>query len=220
LTVKSTKDEIQRIQVDLDEQIALLESEEKIKENFHKINKRYDNKNKFLDLAKFSNPDLKIAYTKVGCANFKNGTPVIISGARNQGSYWSERSEDLFEGPVFARLKIHNITRTSDWSLNIGLIRDDYTNDNTYYQGGVFFMCSGRITVQFQGNQGRNFMRRWNNGDEVLIRRDDKNTVFFGLNDENVMEQAFTNIAGKFRICVGFSSGMTGDHIEIVEVDY
>lgn len=219
LTLKSAKDELQSIQKDLDEQIEILESEEKIQLIFEKVMKKYSSKARYLSLEKYIDPELKINFKRGGGNNnFRNGTNVIIATNRG-GSYWCECSEDVFEGPLFARLRINNISRKSDWSLNIGLQRAESTNTNSYYQDGVFFMCSGKITVAFQGNQGRNCLRAWNNGDEVLIRRDENNVVYFGLNDETTLENVYNSVPGRMRLCVGFSSSMINDNIEIVEVE-
>ena len=223
LTLKSAKDEVEKIQKDLDEQIEFLESKEKIDEAFAKINKKLNNKLKSSNLEKYIDPALKINFKK-GCGNinFRNGTPIVIATTRTGSSYWCECSEEVFEGPMFARIRINNITKKSDWSLNIGLQRANSNNTSSYYQDGVFYMCSGKITTAFQGNQGRNLQRQWNNGDEVLIKRDENNTIWFGLNNEDSMEIAYqnnVNLNVPMRLCVGFSSSMNGDNIEIIEID-
>lgn len=220
LNLKSAKDDLEKIQADLDEQIEVLESEEKINEIFQKIMKKYESKLKYLDLNQYANEETKFNFRKGGgCNLFQNNSNIVISDRRNNVSYWCEKGLEAYEGPFFARLRINNITRKTDWSLNIGVIRANSTNTNSYYQDGAFFMCSGKITVQFQGNQGRNIFRQWNNGDEVLIKRDDKNDIYFGLNDDETMEKCFSNISGSYRLCVGFSNSMVGDNIEIIEVD-
>lgn len=219
LTMKSAKEEIEEIQKNLEEQIGILENEKKLSESYQKILEKFTNRLKSLKMEQYIDPTLKISFKK-GFGNnlFKNGTN-IIDATQRTGSYWCECSNEVLEGAFFAVLKIHNITRKSDWSLNIGIQRATSTNQGSYYQDGCFFMCSGKITTQFQGNTGRNFKRQWNNGDEVLIKRDENNNVFMALNNEDELEQAYTNITGPFRICVGFSSGMIGDKIEFLELD-
>lgn len=220
LTLKSAKDDLEKIQVELDEQINTLESKEKVDEQLEKIEKKLYAKFKYMPTSKLIDPELKITFGKgQGNTNLMNGTNFIIAQRRNTGSYWRERSDEIFDGAMFARIKVHNISRRSDWSLNIGLQRANSNNDNSYYMDGVFFMCSGKITNQFQGNVGRNMHSAWNNGDEILISRDENNNVLFGLNDESTLTQAYANITGPFRICIGFSSACNGDHIELLEVE-
>lgn len=221
LSMKSAKEEIEEIQKNLEEQIGILENEGKLAENFTKILDKYTNRLRSITMIQYVDPALKISFKK-GFGNnlFRNGTNIIEANANNRtGSYWCECSNEVLEGPFYAVLKIHNITRKSDWSLNIGIQRATSQNQGSYYQDGCFLMCSGKITTQFQGNTGRNFKRQWNNGDEILIKRDENNNLFFALNNEDELEQAYTNIAGPFRICCGFSSGMTGDRIEFMELD-
>ncbi len=221
ISLKSAKEEIDRIESSLTEQMELLENKEKLKEELSKINIKFNNKFKYLTFEKLIAPDLKINFGKYsGNINFRNGSNIIIATRRNTGSYWCECSDEIFEGPLFVRLRINRITRKNDWSLNIGLQRANSVNTTSYYTDGVFFMCSGRITTQFQGNQGRNMHRELNDGDEILIRRDETNAVYFGLNDESTFTQAYTNIAGAFRVCVGFSTACDGDNIEILETDH
>jgi len=220
LNLKTARDEVEKIQNDLDEQIELLESEEKIEAIFNKVITKFNNKIKYLDITKYIDPELKFKIRRGGGnINFTNGTPTILSARRNGVSYWCERSEEIFDGAFFARIRVNNITRKSDWSLSIGIQRANSTNTNSYYQDGCFMMCSGKISVQFQGNSGRSIFRQWNNGDEILLMRDDNNDVYCGLNEETLMEKCYSNIAGAYRLCVGFSSGMSGDNIEILEVD-
>lgn len=221
ISLKSAKDEIDRIEASLTEQMEFLENKEKLREEISRINVKFNNKFKYLTFDKLVSPDLKINFGKYGGnINFRSGSNLIIATRRNTGSYWCECSDEIFEGPLFARIRVNRITRKSDWSLNIGLQRANSVNTTSYYTDGVFFMCSGKITTQFQGNQGRNMHRIWNDGDEIIIRRDETNAVYFGLNDESTLTQAYTNIAGPFRICIGFSTACDGDSIEILEVDH
>lgn len=221
LTLKTAKDEITVIQTSLEEQINLLENRARLEDEFKVLFNKIDLKLRYSSIEKITDPNLKVSFiSSCGNLNFRSGTSTIISARQNTGSYYCETSEEVLEGELFARLRINNITRKSDWSLNIGLLRANSQNHSSYYSDGVFFMCSGKITNQFSGNQGRTIFGQWNNGDEILIRRDSANSVFFGVNDESTLVQAYSNIAGQMRICIGFSSSMQGDIIEILEIEH
>lgn len=221
LTLKTVKDEITNIQSSLDEQINLLENEQKLNAEFEITFKKFNLKLKYSSIEKIIDPKIKVSFVNsCGNLNFRSGSNTLVSARRNTGSYYCETSEEVFENELFARIKAANITRKSDWSLNIGLIRANSQNHSSYYNDGVFFMCSGKITNQYSGNQGRTIFGQWNNGDEILIRRDSMNSVFFGVNDESTFIQAYSNITGPMRLCIGFSSSMQGDIIEILEIEH
>lgn len=221
LTQKSAKEEVEVIQEKLDEQIKILESEKLVSEEyFDKLERKLISRFKYTTKDKLVDPYLKISFKRgAGNTNFTNGSNIIISEAKNTGSYWRICSEETLEGPFFAKLKINNISRNSDWSLNIGIQRSNSVNDSSYYSDGAFFMCSGKKTVEFQGSQGTNMFRTWINGDEVIITRNEKNEVYFGLNDESDLKLAYNSIPGSFRICVGFSTACVGDNIEFLELE-
>ena len=91
-------------------------------------------------------------------------------------------------------IRINNITRTyRTWDVTIGLQLANSNKSDDYYNDGVFYMSCGTISKPFDGNTGRNLLRKWINGDIVLIKRDKNNAVWFGLNEEETMEIAFEN---------------------------
>lgn len=221
LSLKTAKEEISIIERNLQDQLRFFENKTKLDEEFNGIFTKVDLKLKYSSIEKIIDPSLKISFVKSSSnLKFRSGTSIIQSIQRNNGSYYCETSEEIFDAELFVRLKIIKIKRKSDWSLNIGLIRSTSENNQTYYADGVFFMCSGKITIQFSGNPGRTITGNWNNGDEIIIRRDSQNSVFFGINDETNLILAYPNIRGQFRICVGFSSSMHGDIIEMLEVEH
>lgn len=220
LSLKSAKDELNGIQKSLDDQTEMLSSDKMILEIFSKITNKLDSRINHINIEKFVDEETKFNFSKGnGDINFQSGSNISVSMTGRGGSYNREMSEQVFSGPLLARIKINNITRKNDWNLNIGLIRANNTNSNNYYQDGVFYMCSGKITVQYQGNQGRNITRAWENGDEIIIKRDENNDIWFGLNEDSSLQKVYTNITGEMRLCVGYSSSSSGDNIEILEVD-
>ena len=220
-TLKTAKEEIGKIEEKLGDQIKILESEKKLcEEYFEKLEKKLNSRFRYTSKEKLIDPELKISFKRgAGNTNFTNGSNVVIAERRNTGSYWRVCSEEVLEGPFFAKLRINTISRTSDWSLNIGIQRSNSVNDSSYYNDGMFFMCSGKKTVQFQGSQSTTLFRTWVNGDEIIISRDEKNDIYFGLNDEADLKLAYNAIVGSYRICVGFSTACTGDNIEFLELE-
>lgn len=220
ISLDCSKYKIQEVEKKLNSKLEFLSKEDILKSEFNKLYNSFYNKLKTISKNDFISENTNLNFLKV-LVNpiFNNGSNIIISQKRNNGSYWSVSSENILEGEFCAKIRINKILNKSDWSLNIGIIRSNSTNTSTYYTDGVFFMCSGKITQQFSGNQGQNFLRPWKNDDIILIRRDKSNSIYFGLNDESTFEKAYSNIIGPYRICVGFSSSMEGDNIELLELD-
>lgn len=220
LNVNSAYHELDQMKTELDDKIKFLESEEKIKNEFKRIFENFSRIMKILTLKKLADENFKLKVNfKAACLNFQNGTPNIRSSVQ-VASYWREVSEEILDGEFFCRIKIHNIETNVEWGVCVGLIRADSTNRNEYYRDSLLFMSTGKINMKFLHRTGREFLRPWQIGDEILIRRDAFNDVYFGLNEEDSFEQAYSSIFGSFHVVVGFKSSRTGDHLEIIDLEY
>ena len=56
----------------------------------------------------------------------------------------------------------------------------------------------------------------WTKGDILFVKRDFNNSIWFGVNDESNMYEAYKNEEGIFRICMGFSSSVGRDRFRLV----
>ena len=93
---------------------------------------------------------------------------------RSDCSYWAECSNEVFEGPMFAKIKINNITNTE---VFIGLQLANSSKSNDFYNDGVFLYGSGGTLQPFSSSLGQFLLRKLENGDILLMRRDQNNSV-------------------------------------------
>ena len=69
------------------------------------------------------------------------------------------------------------------------------------------FLCTGKFSKKFEGNEsGLSFPEKWKTGDDIIIKRDSDNDLWFGLNDEQSVVKS-CNAEGSFRIVMGFLNG-------------
>lgn len=221
LTIISNIAIVNKLENELQNIITLIESEQSFNnEYFVDLINKFSSKLSYMSKNKIIDPDLKISYINgSGNTYFLNGSNVVKSNGVHIGSYWCEKSEETLEGPFTAKFKINNITIKTDWRINIGIIKSNSTKVNNYYTDGLFFMCSGKKTVEYLGNTGISLFPNWENNDIVIIKRDEENNIYFGLNNENELKLAYNNIKGSFKLCIGFSASCNNDSIEFVELD-
>ena len=137
------------------------------------------------------------------------GSIVDNSGEYLNNSHWHVESEEILSGVFTARIRLNKYTSNSNnWTCAIGMIRaDEKIKTNGYYNHSVVLLNDCSIVDKFSGSETRRKIlngRVWTEGDEIIIKRDNNDSVYFGMNDEQSCEFAYNGIAGDYRIVIGF----------------
>ena len=109
-----------------------------------------------------------------------------------------------------ARIRLNKYTRNSNtWACAIGLIRANSTKKTTdgYFYDSVLLLNDCGLPTPYSGSSWSKWILKRHlhcEGDEIIIKRDTDNNVYFGINDEHSCELAYENISGDFRIVIGF----------------
>jgi len=134
-------------------------------------------------------------------------------------SYWFAKGQQVLDGAFICKILVENIEDTPNWQHNAGIIRHDkYTA--SYYVDSCGMLSSGIFQVPFQGqNSSISYPQPWKTGDEIIIKRDFENGLWFGLNNEIDMLKS-CNQKGSFRIVLGFLNvnGRQNEVFKMVEL--
>ena len=227
---KKAAQEIKKMKAELDKKTTELSNLEDLQklfvENFEKASKRMKEM-RINDLL-----NMKFNFTG---RKGKNNTELMNIGASsfnlyslqptNTGSYWTVKSQEVLEGAFECKIRVKHINSSSAnsyWNYGIGIMKHDSTRDSNYYDDGVVFLSNGWLANKFSGSGShvQLFNNIWKDGDLLLIKRDESNNVYFGMNDENSYKLAFDNISGKYRVIFGFSSSMKEGEFELEDLYY
>ena len=134
---------------------------------------------------------------------------LVTNNCIQEGSYWNVESEQILDGPFLCKVEIEEITSLrSYWTHMFGIIKANDTSyvKNSYYNNCILMCSNGFLAEKYSGSGSyKLILREWQTGDVLIVKRDHNNTIYFGINDEYDMKEAFTDITGEFRICIGFS---------------
>ena len=137
-----------------------------------------------------------------------------VSNKICSGSYWCAKTEEVLDGAFICRIQIEFISENPpDWHHGAGIIKANKDSImESYYSYSCLFLSSGIFTKQFQGANGENYGSKWKTGDEIIIKRDFDDDLWFGLNDENSLKR-YGNQPGSFRIVIGFLNSNKANEI-------
>jgi len=119
------------------------------------------------------------------------------------GSYWRVKSEEVLDGPFICRILVEKINCNDTWHHGAGIIKYDQDIMEAYYNQSCLYLSSGHFTKPFYGGCQDEIHQKWENGNEIIIKRDYENDLWFGLNDEFSMIKS-CKAEGQFRIVLGF----------------
>ena len=144
-----------------------------------------------------------------GATNFNEVTNVYKIGA---GSYWRVKSEEVLDGPFICRILVEHVGDGGSWNHGAGIIKPESEDLESYYSHSCLFLSNGYFSKSYDGNHNREIskFRNWRDGDEVIIKRDFDNDLWFGLNNEFEMVKS-CKAEGKFRIVLGFLNTSKSD---------
>jgi len=129
---------------------------------------------------------------------------IVKNSKQTVGSYWCARSEEVLDGAFICRILVGNIGDTPDWHHHAGIIKHDKYSAGSYYVDACLMLSSGIFQIPFQGSNSSNrYPQSWKTGDEIIIKRDFENDIWFGLNNEFDMLKSCKQ-EGSFRIAIGF----------------
>jgi hypothetical protein len=217
------KNEIKKIKKDLDDKLNFISNPSLFSREFDDIITKSTNKLTHSKIEEILVDKFNFSMNFKMNLNWESGSPEISVTSRGS-SYWCTKSEEVLDGPFTCKVLIKNINSSnadSHWNYAFGLIRETGSNnESSYYNDCVLFQSNGYLPTQFSGsgNGVSLFTQKWKTGDIILMKRDEYGNVFFGINSEDTYKEGFKNITGRFKICMGFSTSMTGDKFEMVEL--
>lgn len=223
---QASKEEFKRLKKSLDDQTEYLDNEEMLRQGFNNIIDKAILRFEKLKLFDLAQPNLKFHIGKFGCSyDLSGGTGPIMKGVTGkQGNYWHVISDEVLEGKFVAKIKVNEINSEktkSQFSHAVGIIRKNaIINDGNYQKESILLQSNGYIADRFtnSGMFKKLFDSPWSKSDEIIIKRDTKNDIYFGINDENSLKKAFGNVTGEFRLVIGLSTQIVGDELELIEI--
>ena len=221
---QSAKEEFKKLKKRLDDHQEFLDNEEKIKAEFNKVVDKAIKKFERMRIPELAKEDFKFNLGKFGESyDLVGGEGSIIKTTLGKsGTYWGVTSEETLEGEFTAKVKVNKINESrisSHWNYGFGLIRANESINDTYYNNAIIFQANGYLANKFTSTGSfKKILEKWKQGDELIVKRDSKNAVWFGMNDEEQLVKAFDGITGNFRICIAFSTANKDDELELLEI--
>ena len=148
-----------------------------------------------------------------------NSNRVITS--KHSGNNWCAKSEYVLQGAFESKISILKIDQNKakqSWRYAVGLIKSNPSyDDNEYYKDSILLICDGN-KCKFVGNLNQLLNYSWKSGDIILVKRDELNNIYFGINNDTKL--AYQDISGPFRIVYGFYyDAIEGDIFELTELN-
>jgi len=137
------------------------------------------------------------------------------------GSYWCVTSRQVLEGSFLCKILVEEMNTQSPswWVHNFGIIKKDRkNNDDVYYNDSIVIASNGSLAGRYSGSGDAKklFEGFWKTGDTLIVKRDNQNNIYFGLNDETDLKLAYENEEGEFRIVLGFGSASKTDSFRMM----
>jgi hypothetical protein len=224
VTDRKSKQEFLHIKNSLDVKLKEISENELIAKEFNSLSNiiKKLNSNTLNDVLE---QKIKADYPLRGGENFNkwtNGTN-LLTIQNKSGSYYCEKSETIVEGRFECQLyvkKLINKSANSMWWIGFGLIRGASNEQNSYYMDSACLYSTGQLNAPFQGANGTTlFYDTWKTGDNIYMKRDENNDVWFAMNSKDDYKKAFNRLDGQFRIVMGFINSIsTQDEFELVEL--
>jgi len=143
-----------------------------------------------------------------GATNFNE-----VKNVYKTGSYWCVKSEEVLDGPFICRILAEHVGDGGTWSHGVGIVKAEFESMESYYSYSCLFLSNGYCSKSYDGNYNQQIpkSRNWQDGDEIIIKRDYDNDLWFGLNNEFEMVKS-CKAEGKFRIVLGFLNSSNKSH--------
>jgi hypothetical protein len=219
------KDEVKKMKKELDEKIQFFGDKNLFSKDFEETLNKVDKNIRSKEIQYIL--DGKFNFNDVGKSldlSWENGSSLINTSSKG-GSYWCVRSNETLNGQFLCKVKILSIDSsavTSYWNYCFGVCKLNLRDQNTYYNDSLIFQSNGYISKEFTGSGSHLQLfngQDWKTGDELLLKRDENNNIYFGINSETSLKLAFSNQPEPFKIVMGFSSVRNGDSFSMIELN-
>jgi hypothetical protein len=217
--------EVKRLKRKLDDTMKLIECEKSIDQQFNEVFAKLDRKLGLLKLKDMLNPNLKFSISgHYGQLGWDEGDDPLLIVKPGGTSYKCCVSTMTFENELTCKVRIISIDEgliSAYWNYTFGLIRagKEKSNQTSYYTDSVLLQSNGHLNTQFSGtsNTTTSLTASWTRDCVLTVCRDTNNDVYFSVNDGE-RKKGFTNITGEMKVVLGFSSGLSGDTFEMLEI--
>mmetsp|Transcript_3377 Transcript_3377/g.3408 ORF Transcript_3377/g.3408 Transcript_3377/m.3408 type:complete len:261 (+) Transcript_3377:182-964(+) len=220
---KNDQMQVKRLKRKLDDTVKLIEDEKAIDNQFNELFSKLERKLKYLSLKDLLKEDFKFSLSgKLGRLGWNGNDDPVFKVLQGGTSYKTYYSSEAFESELTCKVKIISLTQNllnGYWNYGFGLIKDgSENNQSSYYTHSVVLQGNGHCNVKFSGSSDtiNKELDEWKEGDELCVQRDGEGSVFFSINDGE-RKRCFTEINGRMRIVMGFSTSVNGNEFEMVE---
>ena len=130
-----------------------------------------------------------------------NSNRVIVR--KHDGRYWCAKSKIVLNGAFEASISIVQIDQKkakNNWYYSVGMIKtiQNETDDN-YFKDSICLLSTGKA-YHYGSSVIQLFDNIWKTGDNILLKRDKSNNVYFGINIQSSYKLAYISIEGSFTI--------------------
>ena len=198
------------------------------------ITQSFSNFQSDMDLLKKENSSLKVLIDKILANNnpninnsldnilWENGQKIYNVQTSKGTTYYPIKSQNNLNNEFIVKVKILNLDeKLSDihWHHSFGLIKSDSQNINDFYSDSLLILSSQFKAKIYSGSQDcsiKLFYKSWSNGDILILTKNTKGEVYYGVNDINNLKLVFSDIFGSFKLVMGVSKAITNFSIEIL----
>lgn len=222
-TDSKAKEEFRKIKKELDEKLNFLTNPSIFSKDFQDYLNKFEKKITNLKIQDLLDGKFNFTYKMSSCSlNWEHDSPNILVTPRNS-SYWCYRSQETVEGPFTCKVLVKNINTSSVsgvWNYSFGLIKPHMINESNYYNDSVMQMSEGTCNQQYAGYESTKLWSTyWKQGDELMMKRDEQNNVYFAINGEAFYKLEYSGIVGPHRIVMGFGASVNGGDFEMIELN-
>jgi hypothetical protein len=134
-------------------------------------------------------------------------------------------SEDIVEGSFTCKVKIHNldtceVASYGDYAFGLLPVKEKLACTNqegASYEGCFLLKCRGLIQ-QNTSSDATQYFPMWKIKDTLIMKRDEKNNVYFGINEDSELKLLFSDLKGSFHIVLFYGYGQCLDFFEMLEL--
>jgi hypothetical protein len=226
-------EELSNIKTLLDDKLAFFSSKKLIDEYLNRRIASMEGELRSLSAHELIFKDLSQMKGKVGGYNLKwdNGKSLALSIDGNDkfraktSSYRTFTSQELLTGSFLCKVKVIHVDPLqvrNSFNYTFGIIHNESrAKSKQFYQDSILLLVDGKLQNPYQGGYRENsaITSHWQKGDILIMKRDKKNDIYFGKNDEKTLQLCHLNVKGEFRIVVSMSkSNTTLDAFEMIEL--
>lgn len=223
----NAKEEFNKLKKDLDSLTEFLDSEEKLKQLFESILVSAEKNFTFTKLSEICHENYGVLLSKHGkFTGLKISTPENLNIFKfvktNYGTQVISTSLENIQNNFEFKIRIIKINEKKAKSYSnycIGIIRNNAISPDTYFNNSILLQSNGFLYNKFSNISygSKLFSECWKDGDIISCLKDEKNDIYFKLNDEPY-KKAYNEVTGNFNVVIGVNNSVEFGEFELLEL--